>query len=438
MRRALMVSPHFPPDSSAATHRLRLLAPHLLEFGWRPTIVTVDPRYYEGRLEPALLATVPDSVQVVRVRAWSASWTRRLRFGDLGLRAYSGLWRTCRELVRCERFHCFFVTIFPSYPALLGPMVKRVGRMPFVLDYQDPWVGSWGSSTGPGCGGKPDLKSRLSRAVAARLEPIAVRAADAITSVSAGTYEALRERIPEARSKPCVPLPMGGEPLDFDLIRSRPPGNPVFDSRDGKFHLSYVGTLLPNGIETLRSLLKALALLKVREPLMFSTLRVHFVGTSNQSVGRMAERVLPEARALGVAEVIEEIPARVDYFDALDVLVRSDAVLLLGSSERHYTASKLYPAILSRRPLVAMYHNESSVVAILGRAARPPSVRLITYDDSNRAESRVEAVYAELKSMLDAPIYDPADVRQSVLEEYSARSMAGRLASLFDDLCATQ
>ena len=152
----------------------------------------------------------------------------------------------------------------------------------------------------------------------------------------------------------------------------------------------------------------------------------------------MAERVLPEARALGVAEVIDEIPARIDYFDALDVLVRSDAVLLLGSSERHYTASKLYPAILSRRPLVAMYHNESSVVAILGRAARPPSVRLITYDDSNRAESRVEAVYAELKSMLDAPIYDPADVRQSVLEEYSARSMAGRLASLFDDLCATQ
>jgi hypothetical protein len=317
-------------------------------------------------------------------------------------------------------------------------MVKRVGRMPFVLDYQDPWVGSWGSSTGPGSGGKPDLKSRLSRAVAARLEPIAVRAADAITSVSAGTYEALRGRIPEARSKPCVPLPMGGEPLDFDLIRSRPPGNSVFDSHDGKFHLSYVGTLLPNGIETLRSLLKALALLKVREPLMFSTLRVHFVGTSNQSVGRMEERVLPEARALGVAEVIDEIPARVDYFDALDVLVRSDAVLLLGSSERHYTASKLYPAILSRRPLVAMYHNESSVVAILGRAARPPSVRLITYDDSNRAESRVEAVYAELRSMLDAPIYDPADVRQSVLEEYSARSIAGRLASLFDDLCATQ
>ena len=29
MRRVLMISPHYPPDSTAATHRVRLLAPHL-------------------------------------------------------------------------------------------------------------------------------------------------------------------------------------------------------------------------------------------------------------------------------------------------------------------------------------------------------------------------------------------------------------------------
>ena len=35
-RRVLMVSPHFPPDSSAASHRVRLLAPYLGEHGWEP------------------------------------------------------------------------------------------------------------------------------------------------------------------------------------------------------------------------------------------------------------------------------------------------------------------------------------------------------------------------------------------------------------------
>ena len=53
MRRVLMISPHFPPDSTAATHRVRLLAPHLPAHGWQPTVLTVDPRDYEGRLDPA-------------------------------------------------------------------------------------------------------------------------------------------------------------------------------------------------------------------------------------------------------------------------------------------------------------------------------------------------------------------------------------------------
>ena len=52
MRNVLMISPHFPPDSTAATHRVRLLAPHLARYGWQPTVLTVDPRDYEGRLDP--------------------------------------------------------------------------------------------------------------------------------------------------------------------------------------------------------------------------------------------------------------------------------------------------------------------------------------------------------------------------------------------------
>ena len=69
MRRVLMVSPHFPPDSTAATHRVRLLAPYLPLFGWEPTVLTVDPRDYEGRLDSVLADSVPQAVRTVRARA---------------------------------------------------------------------------------------------------------------------------------------------------------------------------------------------------------------------------------------------------------------------------------------------------------------------------------------------------------------------------------
>jgi hypothetical protein len=88
-RRVLLVSPHFPPDTNAASHRVRLLAPHLAGFGWEPTVLTVDPVDYEGRIDPALAALVPDSVRVVRCRAWNHRWTRRIGLGDLGLRSFA-------------------------------------------------------------------------------------------------------------------------------------------------------------------------------------------------------------------------------------------------------------------------------------------------------------------------------------------------------------
>src|SRR5215216_163297 len=120
-----MVSPHFPPDSSAASHRVRLLAPYLEAAGWKPTVVTLTPDAYEGTLDPVLASMVPSSLDVVRCRPWNAAWTRGVGIGDLGLRAFGALRRTCSALLARERYHVLFVTIYPAYPALLGPLLKR-------------------------------------------------------------------------------------------------------------------------------------------------------------------------------------------------------------------------------------------------------------------------------------------------------------------------
>ena len=103
MRRVLMISPHFPPDSTAGTHRVRLLAPHLGAYGWEPTVLTVDPRDYEGALDPTLAASVPADLRVVRSRALPARLTRPLGVGDLGLRAIEGLWREASHLMGHEQ-----------------------------------------------------------------------------------------------------------------------------------------------------------------------------------------------------------------------------------------------------------------------------------------------------------------------------------------------
>ena len=426
-----MLSPHFPPDTSAGTHRVRLLAPHLPEYGWQPVVVTVDPDRYEGRLDPGLLSLVPASLPVVRCRAWSPRWTRRLGIGDLGLRAFMALRHSCVELLERERFDALFITIYPTYPALLGPLLKRRFGVPFVLDYQDPWIGAWGDTVGGGLDGRVDSKSRATRRLARWLEPRAVCAADAITAVSSGTFEAVVERYPGAAPAECAVLPIGGEPADFEAVRHAPERSPYFDRNDGLCHLSYVGTLLPLGAETLRAVLGAVALLKARRPDLYARVRFHFFGTSNQTAGDPAGRVTPIAESVGVADCVSERPLRVPYLDALRIQLDSHALLLMGSSERHYTASKLYPALLAKRPLVAVYHEASSVVATLRRGGRPPNVRLIVFDDRGAAES-LEQIYDALVGVVSWPEYDSAAIDLDALEAYSARSVAAQLAAVLN------
>ena len=430
MRRVLMVSPHFPPDSSAASHRVRLLAPHLEAAGWSPTVVTLEPSAYEGRLDPDLAALVPESLRVVRAPAWRAGLTRRAGLGDLGLRAFTGLRHTCRALLSREHFDALFITVYPVYPALLGAGLKADYRVPFVLDYQDPWVGAWGESVGSGPNGAPDWKSRASRGLGTWLEPKAIGAADAMVAVSQGTIDGIVQRIPAAARLPHAVIPLGFEPDDFAALRARPPRRAHFNPADGLVHLCYVGTLLPTGVETLRLLFRALARARRDDPAA-AQVRCHFFGTSNQSDSD-AYRVLPVARACGVADAVSEVPGRLDYLDALSVLTQASGILLLGSSERHYTASKLYPALLAKRPVLALFHEGSSVVSILRAAGSEPSVRVVTYGDEAIDDRRVAETACHLRALASAGVYDPANVSLDCIARVSALQLAGQLAEIFN------
>ena len=434
MRRVLMVSPHFPPDSSAASHRVRLLAPHLAAAGWTPTVVTLETSAYEGRLDRDLVALVPPSLDIVRAPAWSPASTRWAGLGDLGLRAFMGLKRTCRALLARQRYDALFITVYPVYPALMGPRLKADFGLPFVLDYQDPWVGAWGRSVGGGPGGAIDWKSRASRQLGVWLEPRAVGAADAIVAVSQGTIDGIVERMPGAGRLPYEVIPLGFEAADFEAVRARRDPAATFDASDGLVHLCYVGTLLPTGLETLRLLLSGLARARRDDPAAVR-LRLHFFGTSNQSESD-AYRVLPCARECGVADVVTESPGRLDYLDALAVLIHASAILLLGSTERHYTASKLYPALLAKRPIFALFHDASSVVSILRDAGSEPTVRVVSYDDRPHSDARIGEVACHLRGLAANSSYRGADVSLDRVSNVSARELARQLAGLFDRVAA--
>jgi len=177
-----------------------------------------------------------------------------------------------------------------------------------------------------------------------------------------------------------------------------------------------------------RRLFEALALLRSRSPEIAARLRFNFVGTSNQPNGVGGERVRPLAEAAGVADLTAETPHRVPYLDALNVLAHSQALLLLGSDEPHYTASKIYPALISGRPWLSLFHQASSAHAILQSAGGGLAH---AFADPAGLEALTPALAEALQRLATAPESLGAP-NPAAIAPYTADAVAARFAEVFE------
>jgi hypothetical protein len=422
MRSVVIVSPQFPPSNLAGVHRARLLAMHLPKFGWSPRVLAVDPRHYEEPLDPELAALVPRWVEVVRTPALP---TRPVRvIGDVGLRSLAWHYRALSRMARQARIDLLCVTIPPNFSAVLGPLLHRRRGVPYVVDYQDPWVHAW-----------PGSEIRWSRAwlsfqLGRRLEPIVLRHARLLTGVAPGYYAGALERSPWLDPSRCVAMPLGAEEADFRYLDSHPRPPALFDPDDGLVHLVYAGAILPRAYTTLEALLAALRTARERDPSgPAARLRLHFVGTGSRVTDAASHTVAPRAERAGLAGCVLEHPQRLPYVDVLNHLRHAHAVLVLGSSEPHYTPSKVFQAVLSDRPVLALLHARSTAAGMLRDARVGP---LVTFDDDTRVEARVDEIAAALAEVAGDPKRFGPGGDRTAFAAYSAEAMARGLAAAFD------
>jgi hypothetical protein len=253
--------------------------------------------------------------------------------------------------------------------------------------------------------------------------------------VAPGYFAGVLERHPHLRDVPTAAIPYGGEEADHDFVRrtGRPSRLLAAPGLHGKLVLTYAGALLPRAAGTLRALLQGVRLLRESRPDQASALRLVFVGTGARPGDPGSGLVAPVAAELNVADVVTEVADRQPYLEVLTLLHRSHAVMILGSSERHYTASKTFQALHSRRPVLALLHEESTATAMLRGL---PGVELVTFGDRAPVAGRVGEVAAALRRLLCRPAGEPVPRDGRCLEPYSAREMTRRLAACFEEVLA--
>jgi hypothetical protein len=419
LKTALIVSPHFPPSTLAGVHRARHLARHLPAAGWRPVVITVHERYHAERLDPALAALLPADLAVEKVGALPVRLMRRFGIGDIGIRGYGWLRAALLRAIARERPAVVLFTGAPFLPMLLAGEVHRRG-VPVVLDFQDPWVSAWGAR-------QPlHTKAGVAHRLATWLEPLAVRSASAITSVSDTQNAEMAARYPWLARERMFAIPIGGDPEDFDALRAAG-GQSGIELERGCVGFSYVGTFMPRSGPLFRTLFRALASLRQSDPAIAARLRFHFVGTSNQPDDTKTYRVWPLAVECGVGDLVRELPQRVPYLEALGVLARSHALLLIGSDEPHYTASKIYPALMSGRPYLSLFHRASSAHAVLASAGGGLG---FSFGTAAELEALERPLAEALRRLALAP-ESAGRADPSAYAPYTAAAVARRFAEVF-------
>jgi len=419
-RRCLIVSPYFPPSTLAGVHRARHLANHLPEYGWRPTVVCVDPKYHIEKLDPDLARLVSPGVEIIYSDAIPVRFSRPFGIaGDIGLRGLFHLRAAVAKEMARERADAVLITGSPYYPMLMAGWIGRRWKVPVVLDFQDPWVSYVGA-------GEPRWsKASISRRLAIALEPRAVRNAAFVTSVSKRQNDEMAARYPWLDCKHMADIPIGGDPEDFKSLQ----GCTKHDQAEPRrITFSYVGTALPRSESLLRALFRGVAYLRAHNPGLACRLHFRFVGTSNQPNDSMTFRVRPLAVTEGVADLVTEEPARVPFLDALRILAATDVILMIGSDEPHYTASKIYPGLMSGRPFLSVFHRMSSSHEILTDAGGGLA---LSFGTAEELERLVPVIAKGLERLVSYPGAF-GQINPEAYTQFTAHAVAGQFARVFE------
>lgn len=427
MKRVLIISPHFPPVNSADMHRVRQSLPYFRKFGWEPVVIAVAKECIEAySLDPLLLKTIPDDIEVHHVRAFDAKKTRKFGLGSLSMRSFFQIRKKGDELLSKRSFDLVYFSTTAFHVMALGPRWKRKFKVPFILDIQDPWRSDFYLDK-PKSERPP--KFFIAYNIDKYLEKRTVPHADGIISVSRDYCDTFINRYPGMRKERFEVITFGVSAFDFEVTRQYVTHSDKVLLPGDKINIVYIGRGGHDMQFALNIIFGALQKGLRDSPTLFSKIHCWFAGTSYAPPGQGAKTIQPIAELFGVGDLVTEIPDRIPYFETLYLLQQANVLLVPGSTDTSYTASKIYPYLLAEKPLLAVFYKESSVVSVLNDTKVGCTV--VFDHEQHLAASYVDECYEKLRSLLlNGQVRVSPD--QSVIDQFMASNKTKQQVDFFN------
>lgn len=393
-----MLAYYFPPIGGAGVQRTVKYVKYLPEYGWESTVVTTRSTAYPAQ-DPALAAEVPRGTRVIRTpeipraslpsmalsRLGMRSLARVAAFPDGGLGWGPGALGAALRAIAASRPDALYSTSAPYSAHLAAWAVHARTGIPWVADFRDEWAAN------PHTSGDPASV----RAAARRLEATIVARATAVT------YAADYFDIPAVGA---VVIPNGVD--EADLPDGAPPG------RDGELRLTYVGTLYAD--QDAGPVFAALTRLVERGAIDPERVRLRIVGNN----------WLPPGGARCPVPI--EATGYVTHAHALREMAAASALVHYVAPASKAPGGKLYEYLASGRPILCVARLDGASASLVREAGAGP---VVAPDDGAGIERAILDLHDRWRRGQRS---EQPQVRQWVLERYSRRALARRLASVLD------
>jgi hypothetical protein len=224
-------------------------------------------------------------------------------------------------------------------------------------------------------------------------------------------------------------MPYGGERKDHEWVAKLDARPFLFQKEPGILDFVYAGAMLPKAFKPLEELMKAIS----AEPQLMANCRIHFIGSGTSPNDPNGFNIKALAQKYDLWEkVFFEYPKRIPYLAVITHLNVADGTFILGSTEAHYTPSKVYQSVLSGKPVFAVLHQESSACNVIKETQ---SGTVLAFNgEAGLPQISLQFPKKWKQHLCFLKDFDAHNIKQEQFEKYSAKSVTKVLVAALDEL----
>lgn len=423
LKKILFVSPNFPPINAADMHRVRQLLMNFDPNTYQIDVIAIKPELADAySMDYMLLNTIPHNYKVFHVEAIPLKVSKKIGIGSISMRSFFHFMFKGNSLIKKNNYDLIFFSTTATHVMFLGRYWKKKFNIPFVLDIQDPWVNDY-YLLRPTAERPP--KYMFNFKLDTYLESKTIPEAAAIISVSSKYNEYFKEKYNLNSRIILETIPFGVDEKDFQL-KTNTTENNIFIKY--KYTVLYIGRGGHDLQESIKYLFSGFKIGLEKNPELFKSIQLFFIGTSYASKGKGKKTIEPLAEDMLLQKYVTEITDRVSYFETINLLLASDILFIPGSIDEKYTPSKLYPYLLCKKPILAITNVKSEMNQL---ANSIDCVSLYHFNDSKEPLQVYESIAAAIEKNLNSE-NKVSDIPKQIVDEFSAKAMSEKVFDLFN------